>query len=758
MLRWWGVIVGVVVAGSADAAPRLSYAYPIGYERGKTITLILAGQSLAGDVEVLSKIPGSCNLKAVDMVDGKPAYNIADRRDLELTIAPDAPVGLYPIRVRTAEGISNQVLFAVGSLPDVAEVEPNNLVTEAQPIPLGCTVSGSVGPADRDFYAVTLPAGTRLVAEVEAKRIGMPMDSSLVVLDSQGRELARSDDAVGLDADSRVDVTISRAGNYIIVVHDVTYQSAASYRLKVGSYDYADGVFPLGGAKSPETKVWTWTQRTESTQPVVFSTADADRWTMVQPMGSNSPSLPIRFVVSAGEEIVESQMPLEITRGQTANGRIAAPGEKDAYLLKTEPGQRWRLSVSARKLGSMLDAALAVENAAGQTLVRSIDQLDPVFDFVVPPDTNSVRLVVDDLHGRGGPGFAYRLKAELLAADFSLQLVPDTVNVPIGSVEFVAVRVDRKGYTGPIQLYIPEKVAGVTAEAGLIPAGANEGFLLLSAPPATQPRRFDLEVWGRGGSPTRPIDRQVRGSDVNHNPFVAAQLIDLVPAALCGEKPFKVDVSARSIAVVHSMPAQINLTIARGPEVTEDIRIEPRVRIASYPTGLEGTIPKGQNTGAINFPSGVEYGLSQGTMVFDAVTLVAGREVRVTLPPIDVAIVRPFNVRADRTTLTIPATGNASLLTFVERVGGFAKPVAVRVEDLPKGCTAEPTTLDGDARSANLMIKAENTPPGEYTVKLIGSADVEGRKQTKDYEFPPIEIRLTVTPPASESVPPAATN
>lgn len=748
---WMVPCVALIAAGAANAAPRLEALSPVGFERGKTITLTLAGRNLGGDIEILSKIPGTLQIKPVDVVEGKPAYSVDQRRDIEIAIAAEAAVGLYPIRVRTADGISNPLTFAVGLLPDVGEVEPNNSPSEAQLIPLASTVLGSVAPADRDFYRLTLSAGSRVVAEVEARRLGLAMDSNLQIVDSQGRQIASNDDAVGLDADSRVDVVVSKAGDYFIVVNDVTYQSSSAYRLKVGDFDYADGIYPLGGPRSAETQVWPITSDGREAEPTTVPTQSSGDWTMVQPMGSDTAALPIRFVLGPGEEILESEsLETPIRANQTANGRLLQAGEKDRYRLPVSPGQRWLFQVTAAALGSPLDGVLIVMNATGDVLARADDGagLDPAVDYTVGEGITEVLLQVEDLQGRGGPAFGYRLRAELMpSADFALEVVPQIINIPVGSAEFVKVRVERRGYDGAIQLYVPEKVGGVIADGGRIEPGQTEGYLLLSAAPGAAPGKMDLEIWGRGGSAARPIDRQARGSSANAQPWIDAALVDPMPAALCQAKPLGGTITPRELNLTHGYGGQLEVKLERSPTANQDVRITPRIRIPSFPNGLEITISKDQNTGTIEFSIPAQVGMSEGLMVFDATTTAEDREVRITLPPVYVRIVRPFTIELMQSALSIPATGAGHLEIVVRRTAPFDGAVVVRIEDLQKGMAAEPVTIPPGDSSARCILKTDGCAAGAYTLKVIAAAaDVPGRKRDKDYVLPPVEVPLTVTP------------
>ena len=53
------------------------------------------------------------------------------------------------------------------------------------------------------------------------------------------------------------DFTFPREGNYYVEVTDARFsaQTQNFYRLKMGSYRYAEGVFPLGGRRGEQTPV-----------------------------------------------------------------------------------------------------------------------------------------------------------------------------------------------------------------------------------------------------------------------------------------------------------------------------------------------------------------------------------------------------------------------------------------------------------------------------------------------------------------------
>ena len=93
--------------------------------------------------------------------------------------------------------------------------------------------------------------------EVEARRIGSAIDPAIEVYDSTSHVIAQNDDAPGLGVDSRIEVTFPQAGKYFVAVHDSKFSDQAEnfYRLKIGSYAYAGGMYPLGWQRGKSVAV-----------------------------------------------------------------------------------------------------------------------------------------------------------------------------------------------------------------------------------------------------------------------------------------------------------------------------------------------------------------------------------------------------------------------------------------------------------------------------------------------------------------------
>ena len=87
-------------------------------------------------------------------------------------------IGVYPVRIVTDSGVSNPILFAVGRVPQMLEVEPNNTFEVAQPIPSPVVVEGECSGNDVDFFRFAGPQGgsNRRRCGLLADRVGSGPD------------------------------------------------------------------------------------------------------------------------------------------------------------------------------------------------------------------------------------------------------------------------------------------------------------------------------------------------------------------------------------------------------------------------------------------------------------------------------------------------------------------------------------------------------------------------------------------------------
>src|SRR5688500_19888795 len=114
-MKYFAVLtLAVVLAPSTFAADAtLTRVMPRGATRGTEVELTLAGNHLEDAQEILFYEPGITvkELKAENPTTLKA----------KVAVAPDARLGEYRLRVRTATGVSHLRTFFVGALPSVEE-------------------------------------------------------------------------------------------------------------------------------------------------------------------------------------------------------------------------------------------------------------------------------------------------------------------------------------------------------------------------------------------------------------------------------------------------------------------------------------------------------------------------------------------------------------------------------------------------------------------------------------------------------------
>ncbi len=155
----------------------------------------------------------------------------------------EAGPGIHLIAAAVGNTFSNYVPFALDTLPESFETEPNDDPAQAQKVSLPVIFNGRMDhPGDLDVFEVEGKAGQTIVAEVHARRLASPMDSFLKVTDSQGKILAMNDDhydaGSGLNthhADSYLIVHLPSDGKYFVHLGETCQQGGNefAYRLRI---------------------------------------------------------------------------------------------------------------------------------------------------------------------------------------------------------------------------------------------------------------------------------------------------------------------------------------------------------------------------------------------------------------------------------------------------------------------------------------------------------------------------------------------
>ena len=170
--------------------------------------------------------------------------------------AKDKEPGIIPLSIRRGEVISNIVPFAVDTIPECLEQEPNNDPADAQQVALPIIVNGRIDkPGDWDVFRFEGRKGQEIVADVDARKLDSPLDSVLKLTDADGRQLAFNDDygdkGTGLSthhADSYLTAVLPADGAYYLYIGDAQHKGGPEYgyRLRISEPrpDFALRVVP----------------------------------------------------------------------------------------------------------------------------------------------------------------------------------------------------------------------------------------------------------------------------------------------------------------------------------------------------------------------------------------------------------------------------------------------------------------------------------------------------------------------------------
>ena len=468
--------------------PQVSRLNPPGLVRGQEVEVSISGARLADAHKLLFYSPGvqqiELNAESETLVKAK------------LKVSDDCQPGLHSLRLSSKTGISNVVYFGVGSMPIVAEAEPNSEFANPQVINMNSTVHGLCQNEDVDYYAIELAQGQTLTVELEGLRLGTDFfDPFVAILDENRFELSRSDDVPLAQQDCICSFTATKAGKYIVEVRESSFggNDRAFYRLHVGDFPRPMSIVPAGG-KPGETIQATIVDASGQSwvEPITLPPTPGEfKYSAVRD-GKVAPSpntllvkdLPSHLETSGDETNRDAIASVELPAA--FHGVIEKPGDVDWFRFSAKKDQTIEFTVYARNsLRSPLDSWLEIYNQQGGRLAANDDnggKPDSYLSYKIPADGEYWISIRDQLHD-GSPLHSYRIEASPPKASLRLTIdelqryVSQTIEVPQGGQMAVLLRAQRANFGGPLELSIQGTPAGLEL---LTPKfQANDGFIPL---------------------------------------------------------------------------------------------------------------------------------------------------------------------------------------------------------------------------------------------------------------------------------------
>ena len=667
--------------GAFRAPPRLGYVYPAGAQQGTTVTLSIGGQNLA-DASALrltgpglkAKITGyhrPLNQKEVndlreklDQLQKKRAAaqadpaaprlteedikfamegraNLANRQSrqanpalsesvtVELTVAADAPPGDRELRLRTPNGLSNPIVFQVGTLPEY--VSP--VITSENPaaggagrrteqraaprvaptaVTLPVLVNGQILPGEIDRYKFTAKAGQRLTLIASARTLlpyladAVPgwFQATLALHDAKGREVAYDDD-FRFNPDPVLAYVIPADGDYTVEIKDSIYRGREDfiYRLALGELPFITGIYPLGCVPSPNSRFTLTGWNLPSDHAEVDTTTRPPGWFDLFARDRGHLSNRAVFVVDAQADTAElepNDTPAHaqpLTLPAIVNGRIERAEDTDVYRLHGRKGDEIVAEILARRLQSPLDSVLRLTDAAGQMLASNDDfedkgagliahQADSRLTLTLPADGDYFLHVTDAQH-QGSPAHAYRLRVGPPHPDFELRVAPSAVNLRAGGSQVITIYALRHdGFAGEIKLGLGDAPPGFSLSGARLPAGQDKIQLTLNALTAPRDEPCAIRIGGvatiAGQSVTRealPADDVMQAFLYRHLVSARELLVDVAgrtgPLRVTARLPVEIPAGGTVTITLSSLiPRRVEVTGAELSDAPEGITLQ----------------------------------------------------------------------------------------------------------------------------------------------------------------------------------------
>jgi hypothetical protein len=380
-----------------------------------------------------------------------------DRNLVRYRLTPAQPLGgVVVIRAFTGDSVSQAMLFFVSSpasTPVPAETD------KPLQLPFGIDLK-SQGNGETTIR-FECEKGQRFIAEIVGARIGSAVDAVLVLMDRDQHELTFADDHPVTGSDPILEWTAGYSGLHSLTVKDVEYRGGLRMHLRVSDK-------PVAGRTKP-----TAIRRGETRRMSAVSDLQSDI------LSNQIMHVPFRESAGLGylrassvlAPFIKSDLPVYLESEGTSSpvpavycGELSAAGEVDIVQFDVRKGDALTISFLSTDGPFVGDIRLF----RGDQQVRDHHfGRDPngSLKYVVP-ETDNYRIEIREVLNRAGFGFEYCLSIRNDLAPSLLRIARVKQkdrrirnDKPHRQVWFndeslpVLVRVDRRGYNGPIMLH-----------------------------------------------------------------------------------------------------------------------------------------------------------------------------------------------------------------------------------------------------------------------------------------------------------------
>ncbi|MDG2358886.1 MAG: PPC domain-containing protein [Planctomycetaceae bacterium] len=773
------VVMNVLAMSAFAESPHVSYIFPAGGQRGAEVSYKVGGHYLHEGCPFEMTGPGvsaSARIERTKTVwfEGPLIPQPASQRKEDypndylgsVKIAKGAPLGFRRWRVNTSQGVTSRMKFVVGDLPEVTEEE-----IDGEPIPtsvqLPVTINGRIFPReDVDIWTFDAEAGKRISCEVNAARIGSPLDSRIEIRGPDGSVLTENVDALGVD--SFVQFVAPMAGRYECRIHDIEFGGLQHYvyRLTIRKGPYLKSVYPLGGQRGDSVTIQlSGTDLPMNQANIAIPKNSARQFNLSLPnVASNNVTLvagnlPEHLEVEPNDA-TDSVKPeaVSLKSGMVFNGRIDKPGDIDLFRFSAEVGKTLLLEVQSSRLGTELDSVLSVLSSDGKQLKLNDDLAGGIPDsrivWKVPSGESFFAQIRDQFDHLGGSRFAYRISiSEVSEQHFELKLPLDTVNIEQGAETKLKIGIDRSfGFKGEVELSAEELPDGVTVEPVRITTNRQDAQLVIKVDESAMPQIARLKVVGKTVDIEPESKREATfAATAGHHPVPGLTLGVAIKTPFRIYSPFETRYASRG--TTYTRHYNIDRGDFEGPiEIEADDR---QVRHLQGVTGQKVIVPPGESEFdyTVSLPPWMEIGRTSRFCLMGSAFVTDGSGTRhrvsfsshaqddqviVLVDPVRISLQLPTS------TFVVKRGGSIRIPVKIQRGTGLAGAVRIHVSSPPhlKGWSVEPIVVAADEDFGMLSLRVDQKSSHTFNSPLVVNAVLKDANGKPNRTESRISIRL----------------
>lgn len=529
-----------------SAGPQLTSLTPVGGQRGTSFVVTVAGKHEKTD-------KWWCSARGVTFTSTEKVT------EWKVDIAPDAPLGPCLLILHNSEGATAPKWFSIGSLPEAAETEPNDSLSEAQTLEkLPVILNGALNRTnDVDGFQVLLKQGQTLSAAVDAYALGSMVDVIAHVVNPAGQRVLTASDGRNLDPQFHYTATedgwhtVQLAGFPHPPTANIAFtgSSAIVYRLHLSYEPVTTHAYPavasltkeqavqLRGTSLPKEPAHVINQASVRSSGSLLLTELPHAFFPVQTVArSDSTTLALET-----EPNNDRKKATPIQRGLIA-GVLQTKGDEDRFVITLKKGDKLGARVWAKTLGSAADLHLQIEDPTGKIITSNDDfqdQPDPEVQWTAAADGDH-QVRVKSLMDEHGETCHYVLAIEDAKPRFTATLSgnPSVVLEAGKTAEFKVTIKRLHSHKAPLVLRAADLPPSVTADEVDVPEKAGEVTLKLKAAEdaASTSAPIRLQVTSKENpSETQSVEADLRGE--NRRGTSLLDTTDLIWLTLKGKAP-----------------------------------------------------------------------------------------------------------------------------------------------------------------------------------------------------------------------------